>query len=138
MPKFHFQVQMDGLEMNCQEVSGLDVETQPIEYRHGGSRDFATIKMPGLKKCGNVTLKKLTVKADRRFRDWLDQVKTNTANRVPVVIRLLDEGGSPAMAWTLDNAWPTKVTGIDLKADGNEVAIENVELAHEGITVANG
>lgn len=41
------------------------------------------------------------------------------------------------MVWTLTNAWPTKITGTDLKADANEVAIENIEIAHEGLTITN-
>lgn len=137
MPTFHFLVQMDGFEMTCQEVSGLDAEAQPIEYRHGNTPEFSTIKMPGLRKTGNVTLKKMTVKSDNRLLDWFNQIKMNTIKRVPVTISLLDEGGNPAMVWTLNNAWPTKITGTDLKSDGNEVAIEAVELAHEGITISN-
>ena len=42
------------------------------------------------------------------------------------------------MSWTLSNAWPTKITGTDLKSDANEVAVETIELAHEGLTIANG
>lgn len=61
----------------------------------------------------------------------------NTIKRVPVTISLLDEAGAPTMVWTLANAWPTKITGTDLKADGNEVAIESIEIAHEGITIDN-
>jgi phage tail-like protein len=41
------------------------------------------------------------------------------------------------MVWTLANAWPTKISSTDLKADGNEVAIETIEIAHEGITIDN-
>jgi phage tail-like protein len=41
------------------------------------------------------------------------------------------------MVWTLTNAWPTKITGTDMKADGNEVAVETIELAHEGLVIAN-
>jgi phage tail-like protein len=55
-----------------------------------------------------------------------------------VVISLLDEAGKPTMVWTLSNAWPTKITGTDLKSDGNEVAVETIEIAHEGLTIANG
>ena len=41
------------------------------------------------------------------------------------------------MVWKVKNAWPTKVTSTDLKADGNEMAIETIELAHEGLTMQN-
>ena len=138
MPKFHFEVKWDSEVMSFQEISGLDTEAQPIEYRHGDSPEFSTIKMPGIKKTGNVTMKKGVFKSDNKFWDWYSQIKMNTIKRVPVTISLLDEGGAPTMVWVLANAWPTKITGTDLKSDGNEVAIETIEIAHEGITISNG
>lgn len=137
MPKFYFQVKWDSAVMSFEEVSGLDVESQPIEYRHGDSPVYAAIKMPGLKKYGNITMKKGVFKGDNKFWDWFNQIKMNTIKRVPVTISLLDESGKPTMVWTLINAWPTKITGTDLKAQGNEVAIETIEVAHEGLTIAN-
>jgi len=138
LPKFHFQVKWDSNVMSVQEVSGLDVEAQPIEYRAGDNPVFSVTKMPGIKKYGNVTMKKGVFKADNKFWDWFNQIKMNTIKRVPVTISLLDEAGSPTMVWTLTNAWPTKITGTDLKAEGNEVAVETIEIAHEGLTIANG
>jgi phage tail-like protein len=137
IPKFYFQVKWDSEVMSFQEVSGLDVESQPIEYRHGDSPEFSVTKMPGIKKFGNVTMKKGVYKSDNKFWDWFNQIKMNTIKRVPITISLLDEAGAPTMVWTLANAWPTKITGTDLKADGNEVAIETIEIAHEGITIDN-
>ena len=58
LPKFHFQVKWDAEVMSFQEVSGLDMEAQLLEYRHGDSKEFSTMKMPGIKKFGNVTMKK--------------------------------------------------------------------------------
>jgi phage tail-like protein len=138
LPKFYFQVKWDSAVLSFEEVSGLDVEAQPIEYRHGDSPVFSAIKMPGLKKFGNVTMKKGVFKSDNKFWDWFNQIKMNTVKRVPVTISLLDEEGKPTMVWTLNNAWPTKITGTDLKAEGNEVAVETIEVVHEGLTIANG
>ena len=137
LPKFYFEVKWDAEVMSFQEVSGLDTETQAIEYRHGDSPVFSTLKMPGIKKFGNVTMKKGVFKSDNKFWDWYNEIKMNTIKRVPVTISLLDEAGAPTMVWTLENAWPTKISGTDLKAEGNEVAIETIEIAHEGITIAN-
>lgn len=137
LPKFSFRVKWDTNVMLFQEVSGLDVESTPVEYRHGDSPAFSVIKMPGIKKYGNVTMKKGVFKADNKFGDWFNQIKMNTIKRVPVTISLLDEAGNPTMVWTLSNAWPTKITGTDLKAEGNEVAVETIEIAHEGLTIAN-
>jgi phage tail-like protein len=138
LPKFHFQVKWDSAVMSFEEVSGLDVEAQPIEYRHGDSPVFSALKMPGLKKYGNVTMKKGVFKADNKFWEWFNQIKMNTVKRVPVTISLLDEEGKPTMVWTLANAWPTKVSGTDLKSEGNEVAVETIEIAPEGLTISNG
>ena len=138
IPKFHFEVKWDSNVMSFQEVSGLDVEAQPIEYRAGDSPVFSTISMPGLKKYSNITMKKGVFKSDNKFWDWFNQIKMNTIKRIPITISLLDESGSPTMVWTLTNAYPTKITGTDLKSDGNEVAVETIEIAHEGLTIANG
>ncbi|MNE64569.1 T4-like virus tail tube protein gp19 [compost metagenome] len=115
----------------------MDIEAQIVEYRHGNSKEFSTIKMPGIKKTGNVTLKKGVFVKDNGFWDWFNKIKMNTIERQTVVISLLDEGGRPTMVWTLNNAWPTKITGTDMKSDGNEVAVETIEIAHEGLVIAN-
>lgn len=138
LPKFYFEVDITdvGTKLPFQEVSGLEMETQAIEYRAGNNPTFSTIKMPGIKKSGNVTLKKGIFAKDNKFFDWQKNISMNTIQRSTVTIRLLDESGSPTMTWTLTNAWPTKITGTDLKSDGNEVAVESIELAHEGLTIA--
>ena len=139
-PRFHFQVKWgsDSRVMRFQEVSGLDVEAGPIEFRRGDSPGFATTGMPGLKRHGNVTMKKGVFVSDNKFWEWLNQIKTNTVRREQVTISLIDESGSPTMVWTLTNAWPAKITGTDLKAEGNEVAVESLKIAHEGLTINSG
>jgi len=135
--KFHFLVKWDSEQISFQEVSGLDIESQPIEYRHGDSPVFSTIKMPGIQKSGNVTMKKGVFKSDNKFWDWFAEIKMNTIKRKSITIQLLDEAAAPTMVWTLKNAWPTKISATDLKSDGNEVAIETIEIAHEGIKIEN-
>ena len=137
MPKFYFQVKWDSQVMSFQEVSGLDIQSEEIKYRHGDSPEFSVIKMPGMKKVGNITMKKGIFKGDNKFWDWFKQIKMNTIKQLPVTISLLDETGKATMVWTLTNAWPTKITGTDLKSEGNEVAIESIEIVHEGITISN-
>lgn len=137
LPKFRFEVAWDGAVMQFQEVSGLDVEASSIEYRHGDSATFSVVKMPGLRKYGDITLKKGVFKGDNQFWDWFNEIKMNTIRRKPVTISLLDETGRPTMVWKLANAWPTKITGTDLKASGNEVAVETIVIAHEGLSIAS-
>ena len=137
LPKFYFSVQLgDDDSVSFQEVDGLDSETQVIEYRHGNSPIFYPIKMPGLGQVSNVTMRKGIFVNDQRFWDWYNEIKMNTIARRTVVISLLDEEGNPKMTWTLNNAWPTKIMGTDLKSEGNEVAVESIEIAYETLTVA--
>ena len=137
IPKFQFQVIIDGEHTSFTEVTGLSAETQVIEYRHGNSPTFSTIKMPGIAKNGNVTLKKGVFAKDSKFWSWYNDIKMNTIRRKEVVINLLDEKGAVAMSWKLANAWPKKVTGPNLKADGNEVAVESIDLVHDGLVIEN-
>lgn len=137
LPAFHFQIDWGGSNLGFSEVSGLNIEQQIIEYRDGLSPEYSTIKMPGIKKYGNLTLKRGVIKQDNEFYDWLNTTKMNTVERRDMTISLLDEEHNPVMVWSVKNAWPTKIESPTLKADGNEVAIESVEVAHEGITIGN-
>lgn len=140
MPRFFFQVDIadigDGLAF--QEVTGLDAQTEVIEYRSGNSKVFTPVKMPGMQKFGNVTLKKGVFAADNKLFDWFNESKLNTIMRRSVTIKLLNENAEPTMVFKLQNAFPIKIAGTDLNATANEVAIEELELAHEGLVIENG
>jgi phage tail-like protein len=133
IPKFHFQVEWGGTKLGFSEVSGLDIETEVIEYRDGVMPEYSKLKMPGMQKYGNITLKRGVFTKDNEFFDWWNTVKLNTIERRDIIISLLNEEHNPVLTWKIKNAWPVKVQSTDLKADGNEVAIETLELAHEGL-----
>ncbi|MDP4679213.1 MAG: phage tail protein [Cyclobacteriaceae bacterium] len=134
LPKFHFKVEIDGgFEGSFQEVSGLDTEVDIIEYRHGDSPEFSTIKMPGLRKSSDISLKKGTFTGDIEFFTWFNEIQMNTIERKTVTIMLLNEKGEAEIIWTLTNAFPMKVVGTDLNSSSSEVAVEELVLAHEGI-----
>ena len=135
LPVFHFSVDWGGTQAAFAEVTGLNIETQVIEYRDGLSPEYSTIKMPGLKKYGNITLKRGVFADDNEYYEWLSKIKLNTAERRDIVISLLDEEHQPVMTWKVLNAWPTKITSPDLKANGNEAAMEGIEIAHEGLVI---
>lgn len=137
LPVFHFRVEWGGKNIGFSEASGLTQEVQLIEYRDGSSPDYSTIKMPGLKKFSNITLKRGISKGDNEFFGWLNTVKLNTIERRDLTISLLNENHEPVMVWKAHNAFPVKVEGPGLKASGNEVAIESIELAHEGLVLQN-
>ena len=137
LPVFHFTVQWGGTRIGFSEVSGLTQENQAIEYRDGSFPEYSSIKMPGLRKFSNVTLKRGVVAADNEFFNWLSTIRLNKVERRDVVIALLNEEHAPVMVWKIHNAFPVKVEGPQLKASGNEVAIESIELAHEGLELQN-
>lgn len=137
IPKFHFQVEWGGAKIGFTEVTGLEVSTEVIEYRDGVSKEYHKIKMPGMQKFSNITMKRGTFKGDNDYYNWWNTVALNTIERRDVTISLLNESHEPVVVWKVKNAWPVKVQSTDLKADGNEVAIETIELAHEGLTIQN-
>lgn len=136
LPKFHFQVDWGGAKLSFTEATGLDMQVEVIEYRHGDSKDFSKIKMPGMRKFSNITLKRGTFQGDHDYYDWLSDIQDDRANkRRDVVIRLLNEKHEPVVSWKAIRCFPVKVQASDLKSDGNEVAIETVEIAHEGLSL---
>jgi phage tail-like protein len=108
-----------------------------IEYRQGSSPEFSKIKMPGLKKFSNITLKRGSFKGDNEYFEWLQTIQLNTVERRSITISLLDEERAPVITWKVNKAFPVKLASTDLKAEGNEVAVESLEIAHEGLTIEN-
>jgi phage tail-like protein len=138
LPKFFFSV--TGMPGNpvFQEVSGLETEVQVIEYRAGNSGIFAPIKMPGLAKVGNITMKKGIFVTDQLLWTWFKSITMNTIARSTIVVNLLDQAGTAQYKWQLNNAFPTKLSGTDMKSDGNEVAVESIEVAYETMSISIG
>jgi len=88
-------------------------------------------------KFSNLTLKRGTITSDTDFYKWINTINLNTAERRDIIISLLDETHAPVITWKAKNAFPVKLQASDLKADGNEVAIETLEIAHEGLNILN-
>lgn len=137
LPKFHFQVEWGGTKIGFTEVTGLDVETEIIEYRDGASPEYSKLKMPGMQKYANITMKRGIFPTDNEFFEWWNTHALNTVERRDLTVSLLNETHEPVMVWKVKNAWPTKITSTDLKGDGNETAIETIELVHEGLSIQN-
>jgi phage tail-like protein len=134
IPRFHFQVDWGGAKISFTEVTGLVMEREKIEYRHSDSKDFNKIAMPGMVKNNNITLKRGKFEGDFDYNAWLEEIADDRANkRRDVTIRLLNEKHNPVAAWTAARCFPVKVTAPDLKSDANEIAVESIEIAHEGL-----
>jgi phage tail-like protein len=134
---FHYSVNWGGTRIGFTEVTGLTMENDVIEYREGSSSTYNKIKMPGLQKFGTITLKRGMFQSDNDFYNWFSTINTNKFERRDITISLLDEMLLPIVVWTVENAWPFKVVYPDLKATASEVAIEILELTHEGLTIQN-
>jgi len=135
---FHFNVEWNGSRIGFSEVSGLDMSVEPIRYREGSSPSFNPIVMPGIPSFSNVVLKRGVFAGDNDFFTWINTISLNQVERRDLTISLLNEEHNPVMRWKIKNAWPVKLQGPTLNATANEVAIEMLELAHEGVQIENG
>lgn len=140
LPKFSFKVNFGDAEFNCTEVSGLDFENEKIEYRAGADNEFHKSKQPGMFKYSDITVKRGTFvdKSKEFYTQWAKTVFFQEGveqYRGTLTISLLDETGVAAVVWEGSNAYITKVQSTDLKADGNEIAIETAVFVIEKLTL---
>lgn len=131
--KFRYKVEIDGLDAGgFSEVTGFDASIDVIEYREGNMVP-TPMKVPGLKKYGNITLKQGLVDSTVLY-DWMIAGVDGEVDRKTITITLLDNTGADAASWQVINAWPMKYTAPDFNATSSEVAVESLEIAHEGMT----
>lgn len=137
---YNFQVTITGISDDGTQVSGsfaeaqgLEVEVPPIEYRNG-SEDITVRKVPGLKKFTNITLKK-GITGDLAFFNWIVEAMKGQVNRTDGSITLHDENQVEVMRWNFTRGWPCKWTGPGLNAANNEIAMETLEICHEGLEI---
>lgn len=128
--KYNYIIFIDSKEMaGFSEISASDIAIDPIEYREG---IHPVLKQPGLVKYGNATLKWGVITATEFFT-WLQSAGDDTCERKTITVQLCDDSHGMAAKWEVINAWPVKYTLTDVNATSNEIAIESMELAHEGI-----
>jgi phage tail-like protein len=131
---FNFLVEIDGVTVaGFSECSGLSNETDGIEYREG-KEDITVRKLPGLVKYSNITLKRGFTQSKELWQ-WRKQVLDGKTQRRSGTVTLLDEARKPALRWNFREGWPRKLDGPTLNAKTNEVAIETLEIIHEGLVV---
>ena len=151
LTKMNFLVTVDGVSGTAafSEVSGVEATVDVIEFRQGNASSLAPVKIPGLVKHGNVTLK-FGYTLDSAFKTWIQECVSEVRGEMPrnnVQIEMIDiNGGAPqtnvesvtgTRVWILSNAWVTKYTAPDLDAKTSDVAIESVELAYEELIIPN-
>ncbi|MGE0642607.1 MAG: phage tail protein [Nitrospira sp.] len=127
-----FLVEIDGVtKLGFRECSGLDSAQDPVEYREGNEGPTVR-KLPGLTKYSNISLKR-GVTDDTQICKWRENASEGKIERKNGSIILLDHERKEKVRWNFVNAWPTKWTGPTFNATANEVAIEQLDLAHEGV-----
>ena len=152
LTKMNFLITVSGINGTAAftEVSGVEASVDVIEFRQGNAGSLAPVKIPGLVKHGNITLK-MGYTIGHEFKTWVQECISETRGAMPrqqVTIEMIDiNGGAPtAMVessagtnriWTLSNAWVTKYSAPDLNSTASEVAIESVELAYEELIIPN-
>lgn len=130
---YSFLVEIDGIASAAfKSVSGLGAEAEVIEYREGSDPVSSSRKLPGRVKYPNVTLKR-GLTASRDLWQWWETVADGAVQRRNVAIVLLDDSRTPVLRWLLRNAWIARIEASELEASKSEVAVESVELAHEGL-----
>jgi phage tail-like protein len=131
---FNFILEIDGIDAaGFSECSGLTTETNVVEYRNG-NEDITMRKLPGLKKFNNIVLKR-GFTTNKSLWEWRKTVLDGKTERKGGAIVLLDEGRQEALRWTFREGWLSKWEGPSLNAKNNEVAIESLEIAVEGLAL---
>jgi len=151
LTKMNFLVTVSGVNGTAafSEVTGIESSVDVIEFRQGNANSLAPVKLPGLVKHGNITLK-MGYTLNSSFKTWVQECVSETRgemHRNNVQIELIDiNGGAPKQVrkavsgktvWVLTNAWAAKYSGPDLDAKTSDVAIESVELAYEELIIPN-
>ena len=133
---YNFRLEIDGITRNgFRECSGLDASSDAIDYREGTDKAYSSRKLPGMTKYSNITLK-WGITDDAQLWDWRKKVIDGKCEPKNGSIILMNESGEEKLRWNFTHAWPTKWTGPSFNATGNEVAIETLEIVHEGVTKA--
>jgi len=139
-PSHNFLVTVNGISNDGQaasgsftEVSGLELEVTPIEYRNG-SEGTTVRKSAGLRKYTNLTLKR-GITGDIVFWNWILAGVQGTIQRADGSIVLLDDNRAEVMRYNFVRGWPCKYTGPGLNAANNEIAMETLEICHEGLEI---
>lgn len=128
---FRFLVEIDGIpRASFTECTGLDSETTVVEYRTGDLRTH--LKLPGITRFSNITLRRGLTRDLSLYR-WRQTVVEGAPERKNGSVLLLDDGNTPVLRWNFRNGWPCKLSGPALNARAEEVAIETLEIAHEGL-----
>jgi len=132
---FNFRLEIDGLTVGSfRECSGLAADGNSVDYREGTDLPRSVRKLIGLQTYSNVTLKR-GYTTNTELWDWYKNIVNGIADRRHGSVILMDEQRHDVMRWSIENMWIKKIEAPSFNATANEVAVESVELVHEGLTL---
>jgi phage tail-like protein len=132
---YNFWVEWDGIvHAGFKECSGLTATRKAGLYREGTDKSLGQRQIPGLNSYGNISLKR-GVTDNKELWIWHKNLQDGVTDRRNVSIILANDKGEEKQRWNLENCWPTVWNAPSFNAASDEVAIETLELVHEGITV---
>jgi phage tail-like protein len=132
---YNFRVEIDGItRAGFRDCSGLEATQDAATYREGTDRGLTMRKLPGLVTYGDVSLSR-GITSDSELWEWRSTVMGGTADRRNLSIVLMNDKGEDVIRWNFRNCWPTSWSGPSLDASSDELAIEQLTLAHEGFEV---
>lgn len=130
--QFNFLLEIDGIaSAGFTEASGLETSQEVIEYREG-SESTTPRKLPGLTKYMNISLKRGWTE-NYELWNWRKTTIDGQTERKSFAISVLDEERNEALRFNFREGWICKWEGPKLNATTNEVAIEALEICHEGL-----
>ncbi len=133
--EFNFVLEIDKVPKGAfSEVGGLTADGDAVDYREGTDLQPNVRKLTGLRKYVNITLKR-GYSQDRTLWQWHQNIANGIDDRRNVTVVLLNERREAVLRWHAENAWINKIEGPALKASSNDVAMESLELVHEGLTL---
>lgn len=133
IPTYRFMVTLGDEQVPFTSASGLDINYETIEYRDGTGNWF---KMPGQRQAINITLSKGVFPGDTALYDWINSVQLNQVEKKDILISLTNDAGTEVlMSWNISNAFPTSLTSPSFDATSNEIAVQQVTLMADRVTI---
>ena len=133
LASFNFIITVENMRAGFAEIGGLPAETDNIDSAEAG--DAAIRKVPGTRKFTNISLKRGYTPDGKDLWNWRKRVMEGKTQRLAGTITLLDEARKPARTWEFTEAWPAKWVGPAFNATNNDIAIEELEICVEGLTL---
>ncbi|ETS29964.1 MULTISPECIES: phage tail protein [Photorhabdus] len=133
IPTYRFVVSVGDEQIPFNNVSGLDISHEVIEYKDGTGNYY---KMPGQRQSINITLRKGVFPGDTKLFDWINSIQLNQVEKKDIAISLTNEAGTEIlMTWNVANAFPTSFTSPSFDATSNDIAVQEIALVADRVTI---